>query len=417
MYDTFHDLMLGYLDTLEGRASSTNMRHIVNRWILTLDHTPTRKEILERHRTLGHGHYQTGATTANTELKLMKAAFRWGIYQEVWEGIDPTMGVTPWETPARKDIFKHQQFVTLLKHFQDATTRTAIRDRALFGLCLFTGSRPTEGRIALLTDIVPYGSMGCWRKAKTKNGQSHEIPVPSQLMTWIEDWRRVRPTFRPNPYLFPGQTINKPLSANMMIRRWEEMRVTLSLQGLWNYDLRRSLVCYLHNELGYDAATIRAILNHHDGSALGHYLFKSFDSLCKPIQHYADWLWGLSDAHPLPSPAVLSSDEPRLRTLSKRERAVLAGFASGDSSCRSIAAQLGISRRTVEIYLARLLDKLQLKTSNELTHFARAHEGEATVSVPDQTSPRPVMAPAVMDRPVMPRPVQAVQRSREEWPG
>ena len=177
---------------------------------------------------------------------------------------------------------------------------------------------------------------------------------------------------------------------------------------MWNYDLRRSLVCYLHNELGYDATTIRAILNHSDGSALSHYLFKSFDSLTKPIQHYADWLWELSDAHPLPPPAALSSDEPRLRTLSKREREVLSDVASGDSSCRRIAAQLGISRRTVENYRSRLLDKLQLKTSIELIHFARAHEGEATVSVPDQAPPRPVMAPVVMDRPVMPGPVQTV---------
>ena len=121
-YETFHDLMLGYLATLEGRASSHEHAPGREPWILTLDHTPTRKDILSAIARRGAGHCQPGATTANTELKLMKAAFRWGIYQELWTGNDPTMGVTPWETPARKDIFKHQQFVTLLTYFREATT-------------------------------------------------------------------------------------------------------------------------------------------------------------------------------------------------------------------------------------------------------------------------------------------------------
>ena len=69
------------------------------------------------------------------------------------------------------------------------------------------------------------------------------------------------------------------------MRRW--------YQGLWNYDLRRTLACYLSDELHYDDVTIWAVLNHSDGSGLSHYCFKSFDSLAKPIQEYAAWLWRL----------------------------------------------------------------------------------------------------------------------------
>src|SRR6185503_5810288 len=50
------------------------------------------------------------------------------------------------------------------------------------------------------------------------------------------------------------------------------------------------------NDLKVDDVTIRAILNHSDVSALGHYCFKSFDSLADPIQRYADWLWGVHDS-------------------------------------------------------------------------------------------------------------------------
>ncbi len=53
----------------------------------------------------------------------------------------------------------------------------------------------------------------------------------------------------------------------------------LGVTGLWNYDLRRTFATSMSNELGYDDSTIRAILNHHDTSALSHYRHKSFDSL------------------------------------------------------------------------------------------------------------------------------------------
>jgi hypothetical protein len=66
-------------------------------------------------------------------------------------------------------------------------------------------------------------------------------------------------------------------------RCWsDESDTRLGITGLWTYDLRRTLATSMSNELGYDDSTIRAILNHNDTSALGHYRFKSFDSLIKP---------------------------------------------------------------------------------------------------------------------------------------
>jgi len=56
------------------------------------------------------------------------------------------------------------------------------------------------------------------------------------------------------------------------------------------------LACTLGNELHVDDHTIRAIINHHEDSTLGHYYFKSFDSLTAPIQAYADWLCALKKA-------------------------------------------------------------------------------------------------------------------------
>lgn len=295
---TFSALVTAYLETqLKGRPSYDPMRRVASHWIITLTATPTRSEVLARHRAKCPGHFQPGATTANTELALMRAACRWGLYQECWDGGDPTAGVKKWKTPKRKRIGRYQELRAILLYFDRATTPTEIRDRALFGLQLFTGCRSIEARTARLNAIQPYGSMGCWMKPTTKTGQPHEVPVPTQMMVWLQDWLTIRPMVEhlkgANPYLFPGQWYGQPMTPNGVRAQWADIRSALQMHGLWAYDLRRTIACYLSNELHADDKTIQAILNHYDGRALSHYVHKTFDSLTGVIQGYADWLWAL----------------------------------------------------------------------------------------------------------------------------
>jgi DNA-binding NarL/FixJ family response regulator len=59
----------------------------------------------------------------------------------------------------------------------------------------------------------------------------------------------------------------------------------------------------------------------------------------------------------------------RLASLTRREREVLIGVASGRTS-REIAGQLGLSTRTVESYREALVRKLEIPTVAGLTKFA-----------------------------------------------
>ena len=64
----------------------------------------------------------------------------------------------------------------------------------------------------------------------------------------------------------------------------------------------------------------------------------------------------------------------RLASLSDRERQVLDGLVAGHAN-KTIAHELGISPRTVEVYRAHLMTKMQAKSLSELirmTHAARA---------------------------------------------
>ena len=66
-------------------------------------------------------------------------------------------------------------------------------------------------------------------------------------------------------------------------------------------------------------------------------------------------------------------DAPRHETLSDREYQTLTMIASG-KSVGDIAEELSLSVKTVSEYRSRLLAKMKLKNSSELTHYAIKHQ-------------------------------------------
>jgi two-component system response regulator FixJ len=59
----------------------------------------------------------------------------------------------------------------------------------------------------------------------------------------------------------------------------------------------------------------------------------------------------------------------RLESLSKREREVLEGLVAGHPN-KTIAYDLGISPRTVEIYRANVMEKMQAESLSDLVRMA-----------------------------------------------
>jgi len=64
---------------------------------------------------------------------------------------------------------------------------------------------------------------------------------------------------------------------------------------------------------------------------------------------------------------------PRHETLSDREYETLRLMASG-KTVSEIAAEMSLSVKTVSVYRARLLEKMQLKNNAELTYYALKHK-------------------------------------------
>ena len=70
----------------------------------------------------------------------------------------------------------------------------------------------------------------------------------------------------------------------------------------------------------------------------------------------------------------LESLESRLARLTLRERQVMELAADGRNH-REIADALGISPRTVEVYKARMMEKLQMRNLSELIRLLMGHRG------------------------------------------
>ena len=71
------------------------------------------------------------------------------------------------------------------------------------------------------------------------------------------------------------------------------------------------------------------------------------------------------------SATARSDSDRRMERLTEREREILALIAAGHPN-RDVAAQLGISARTVEVHRARIMEKLECNSLAELIRMSRA---------------------------------------------
>jgi len=77
----------------------------------------------------------------------------------------------------------------------------------------------------------------------------------------------------------------------------------------------------------------------------------------------------------------------RVASLTPRERDVLAALAAGNLN-KQIAAELGVVEQTVKFHRARIMERMQAKTSAELMHIAgRLGIGVATATSPPSVKP------------------------------
>lgn len=144
------------------------------------------------------------------------------------------------------------------------------RDRALFGICLYTTARINEACSLHSADV--YGTDGrvrdwiTFRRATTKGKQeTRSVPVSPELRQLLSGYRSNR------PYLFPGRWGRGhlcPESADAILRAAFKR---LGIEGASTHSFRRTAITWMHNER-VPIKHIQSISGHKSLSALQRYI-------------------------------------------------------------------------------------------------------------------------------------------------
>lgn len=120
------------------------------------------------------------------------------------------------------------------------------RDRALFGLCLYTACRINEACLLYTADV--YGFKGevreriTFRRESTKGKQAtRSIPVSGELGELLANYQSRK------PYLFPGRhgrSHLNPRSADAILR---QAFLDLDIEGASTHSFRRTAITQMHN--------------------------------------------------------------------------------------------------------------------------------------------------------------------------
>lgn len=162
---------------------------------------------------------------------------------------------------------------------------TSDRDRALFGICFFTGCRISEACSLLTQDV--YGASGSvrtkltLRKGNTKGKlKTRSIPVRSELVGLLTTHH----LHAGKRYLFPGRHGRghiHPDSAALILR---EAFAELAIEGASTHSFRRTALTRLSNA-GVPLRVIQEISGHETLSALQKYLEVTEQQVVDAISH------------------------------------------------------------------------------------------------------------------------------------
>lgn len=226
------------------------------------------KTVLEWHTSLSGTPYQ-----ANRALGVLKSMIRWGKKLQLCSE-DPTPGVQRFPVHSRSRFLTTEELQRLLSSLADAATNI----RLYVLIVLATGCRRSEARNIRWSDIDLAHRR--WTKPRTKNGQWHVVPLPTQIIAELRTYPRE------SPWLFQGLN-GKPWSVAGIEKAWGKVRRLCNLNDVRLHDLRRTAASHMAIN-GENLTTIQKMLDHSSLQATAIYARLNLDALDGALQRNAD---------------------------------------------------------------------------------------------------------------------------------
>lgn len=281
---------------LNSRPSRLNFdrhyRQFWQQWADRLADSLIHKEVklwyLSLSRTPGH---------ANKAATFLKALYNWGIRMDLVSCPNPVLGLLRYRSVTR------ERFLTVgeLHRFMLGLPHLSLKLRTFLLVLLLTGCRHGEARQMRWADVEM--STRLWRKPRTKNGTSHYVPLPVQV---IELLQRLPHT---SEWVFPG-TLERPWSAAAAQKEWGKIRRLWNLDDVTLHDLRRTAASYLAIS-GENLPTIQNVLNHRSLTPTAIYARLNTKAVDRALQAQADRFCAIVNVPAaLPEALTVGSPEP-----------------------------------------------------------------------------------------------------------
>jgi integrase/recombinase XerD len=151
------------------------------------------------------------------------------------------------------------------------------RDRALFGICLFTGCRVSEALALQINDIK--SGVITFRKSTTKGKlKTRAVDIPPKLAAILAEYQP------PNPGpLFPSGVRGKEHFTRFMADKiLKDACKRIGVEGVSTHSFRRTALTQMHNA-GIPLRHIQEISGHNDLGTLQRYLEVSAEQKRKAI--------------------------------------------------------------------------------------------------------------------------------------
>jgi integrase len=191
---------------------------------------------------------------------MLKKAVEW----EMFKGANVAQVIKRKRAPRRKRYVLKEEMPALVHEIE----REPLMHQVYFYLLLFVGPRPGEAEVMQRTHLklfqTPSGMVGSWTKPTTKNGDTHEVPLPAFVCELLRWYLTTLPAHQ--EYLFslrPGQSA----SHEAWHLRWKEVRRRAGLLDVQMRDIRRTCATYLLNlqQSKMDLLTLsKGVMNHRD---------------------------------------------------------------------------------------------------------------------------------------------------------
>lgn len=273
-------------------ATPSNQDSIFRRYfspLLTVHpHDLTRPVVVQWFHEIG----QHSRAQANKSLSLLRTLYNKADAWQLWEGVNPATKIRWYKKDSRERFIQPEEMPKLL----ESLSLESLPTQALFLTCLLTGCRGGEARGMKWEDVNLLQAV--WTMPTSKNGKSHKVPLPPQLVGLLCRFPQT------DPWVFGSPRTNGGgIKKSTSFHNWRRIRARAGLDDVTIHDLRRTCASWMACN-GENLAVISRVLNHSSLAITSVYARLDVSSMKTALGKNADRLLGMgsaSVAEPAPS--------------------------------------------------------------------------------------------------------------------